>query len=81
MSFVTNLTKLKSLFTRDPKYEQTGGEEGRRKKGKVFCPQECLLRGIYPDPGNKTKTCLKNGRKIKQFFGLSELSCKVIHMY
>ena len=47
-----------------------GGEQGRRKKGKVFCLQECLLRGIYPDPGNKTKTCLKNGTKIKQFLGL-----------
>ena len=78
MSFVNNLAKLKSLCTHDPKYERTGGEEERRKKSEVFCPQECLLRGIYPDPGNKTKTCLKNGRKIKRFF---ELSCKVIHMY
>lgn len=81
MSFVTNLTKLKPFFTRDPKYERTGGEKGRRKKGEVFCAQECLLRGIYPDLGNKTKTCLKNGRKIIRFFELFELSCKVIHMY
>lgn len=81
MSFVTNLTKLKSLFTCDPKYERTGGEKGRRKKGEVLCAQECLLRGIYPDLGNKTKTCLKNGGKIIRFFGLFELSCKVIHMY
>ena len=39
MSFVNNLAKLKSLCTRDPKYERAGREKGRRKKGEVFCPR------------------------------------------